>query len=71
MPAMAPAGRERLELGAWEDAVEAFGEGELGPGVPDGSVSPLGKASPGASINVEFRAFCFRMSNDTEESYHG
>lgn len=59
MPAMAPAGRDCPERGAWEDAVEAVGEGELGPDVEDGSVSPLGKFSPGASIMVEFRAFCF------------
>lgn len=59
MPAMAPAGRDLAELEAWEVGVEEFAEGGFGFSVPDGSVSSLGKGSPGARMSVEFRAFCF------------
>lgn len=43
MPAMTPAGRDRLELKDWEDGVEVFAAGGVEPGIPDGSDSPLGK----------------------------
>lgn len=63
-PAMAPVGKVRPGLATGVDDLATEAEAVAGlallePAVLEGSTSPLGSSSPGASIIEEFSADCF------------